>query len=143
MDKDIEVAEFGADQVDHSLDAEIAMLVVAAVIAGLFIHVVHGVVTDVAGDDQLRLEIAAGEGQGTGLDVVRLVGFQKIVDDVDHARMRGEHQARSGSLQRLGDVPGKAHVIADAGDEGNFALQVEGNHESLSGAIKTFVGLAN
>ena len=53
--------------------------------------------------------------------------------DVDEAWMRGEDEARPGSPQRLGDVPGEAAIIADAGDQREFAFEIDGYHEGLDG----------
>ena len=48
--------------------------------------------------------------------------------------MRGwtaKTRLRPGRLQRLGDEPGEALVIADAGDQRHFAAQIDRNHTPL------------
>ena len=42
--------------------------------------------------------------------------------------MDPEEQPSAGRLQRFGNVPGEADVIAYASDQGCFSAQVQGNH---------------
>src|ERR1700722_14393185 len=42
--------------------------------------------------------------------------------------MNRPHQPGSGRLQRLGDEPGEAPVVAHAGDQRYLAAQIDGDH---------------
>ena len=44
------------------------------------------------------------------------------------ARVAREHDLRPGGLERLGDEPGEALVVADAGDEGDLAGEIDRDH---------------
>src|SRR5262249_32310013 len=61
-------------------------------------------------------------------NVVGVVAGEEALDDLQHARVDREHQARPGGLQRLADEPGEALVIADAGDQSDLAFQTDGDH---------------
>jgi hypothetical protein len=45
--------------------------------------------------------------------------------------MRRKDEARTGGVEGLGDMPGEAAIIADAGDYRQFALQIQWYHEFL------------
>ncbi len=47
-----------------------------------------------------------------------------------------EKRRRAGRLESLGDVPSVTHVVADAGDKGDFAGEVQRNHNRSRGANK-------
>ena len=53
--------------------------------------------------------------------------LEDALDDVHQSRVDGENNAGTRRLQQLGDVPGKALVIANAGDQGHLAAQIERN----------------
>src|SRR5213594_2633529 len=46
--------------------------------------------------------------------------------------MHGEHESRPGGLERLGDVPREALVVADTRDQRVLAAQIERNHDRLA-----------
>src|SRR5262249_30861521 len=78
------------------------------------------------------LQISCSVRKDAGLDIIRLIALKQVADDVDHARMAGEHQLSTGSLQAFGDKPGETLVVADSGDEGNLACQIDRNHDPSS-----------
>ena len=88
-------------------------------------------IADVAGDDFFDLELAGAEGELARILVE--VAFEDVGDDVapdaDGSRRRGAPRRR---CRRLGDVPGEAAVVADAGDQGDLPLRSIGIMMSLS-----------
>ena len=82
------------------------------------------------GEQFFDLQRALSERQDARFGVE--IALEDVFDDGHQARMDREEQTGAGRLQRLGDVPGKTHVVADAGDEGDFAGEVQRNHKSFS-----------
>ena len=64
-------------------------------------------------------------------ETVHIVGLG--VDAENGALRQGLAATRAGRLQRPGDEPGEAQVVAHAGDEGHLAGQVDGNHVQSCG----------
>src|SRR5262249_29187627 len=71
-------------------------------------------------------EIARVKGQDPGIGI--RVALDDVLHDSNEARMASKHEPGAGGLNRLGDVPGKANVVANAGDEGDPPTQVNGYH---------------
>src|SRR5206468_4258964 len=63
MDQDVDGAEFLAHRLHRALDGKVAVFGPAPVVAGLFIHVGHRVVADVAGQKLLYFQGAGVEGK--------------------------------------------------------------------------------
>jgi len=78
MDKDIHAGIFCRNLVDHALDREVAVLVPARSFLVFFVHVFHGVVTDIAGEDFLRLEVPASIRENTRRGIVGFVAASKL-----------------------------------------------------------------
>src|SRR5262249_3980850 len=112
----------------ESLNRIVAVLAEPFVIAFFLIDVGHRVVLDVAGDHALNLEFAGAEREHSRFLVE--VPFEDIRYDIDQARMRGENETGPRGIERLGDMPRKSAVIADAGHEGDLSLEVNRNHEA-------------
>src|SRR5262249_51631274 len=68
---------------------------------------------------------------------------QEALHDADHARVDRKDEAGSRRLQRLGDGPGEALVVAHAGHQCHLAAQVDGDHARLwiSRAVAEFAGI--
>src|SRR5262249_34391033 len=98
------------------------------------------VVADVAGQHLLDGEAAGAEGQRAAGDVVLLVAGQEPLDDLEHARVDGPDQTGAGRLQRLGDEPGEALVVAHAGDQRHLAAQVQGDHAGPRRGVELLTG---
>ena len=65
--------------------------------------------------------------------IVRVLrNYKDIADDVAKPRMRCENQASAGGGQGLGNIPGEPAIIADAGDDSQFALEIKWYHEFLA-----------
>ena len=83
----------------------------------------------VAGKHLLDGERATAVRQHAGVGVAFV--DENIFDDADEPWMTGKDQPGPGCLQPLGDMPGEAEIIADAGDQRDLAFQIQWNHARL------------
>src|SRR5262249_32297676 len=73
------------------------------------------------------------------IDIRQLAGFpvhiasEEALDNADDPRVAGEDDLGTRGLQSLGDEPGEALVVADAGDEGDLAAEVDRDHARALG----------
>ncbi len=151
VDQDVDVRIIFFDILEEPGDRIVAMLLIAAVAACLLIHVRHGVEGHVTSKNLVDFERAGTEWEHPAVGI----GFalEDAFDNADQARMASEHQACAGSLQGLGNEPGKANIVANAGNQGYFAGEIDRNHalprrtkisgQPTAGLGESALGLAN
>src|SRR5262249_58587850 len=88
----------------------------------------QSVEADIAGQHLLDGQRAAAEREDAAGHVLFLFARKKALDDANHPRMDGPHQACAGGLQGLGDEPGETFVVAYAGNEGDLAAEINTHH---------------
>ncbi len=71
-----------------------------------------------------REEVAAGEPPR----LVQLAAFDEVEEDVEGGRPGADADGGAGFGQRFGDGEAEAAVVGDAGDEGAFAGEIDGEH---------------
>src|SRR5262249_24249763 len=130
--QDIDRAEAFADGIHQALDRVVAVFLIALVITGLLVHVVHRVEAGVAGDDLFDLQHAGVEGKDARVGVG--LAFEDVLNDPDEPRVAGKDKVRAGRVQGLRDIPGETDVIAHARNQGHFSAQIQGNHAFLGNA---------
>jgi hypothetical protein len=116
------VAEVGLEAIGDALDADVAELAVALVVARLLGHVGVDVEVGVEAVDLLERELAAVR-HLHGL--VELAALEQGLEDAQRRRPRAQAHRRTRLGQRLGDGPSEASVVGHAGDERALAREVD------------------
>ena len=119
----------GAQPLRRPGDREVAVLLVALVLADLRGHVVERVVLGVERVDPLELELPP---VGQLQRLVHLAALEQLLEDAERRRP-GAHADGGARLgQRLGDGEAEAAVVGDAGDEGALPGEVDREHGRVS-----------
>ena len=120
-----------ANAIGHPLDAEVALLLVALVLADLRRRVAQGVERRVERIDALELELApVAEPHG----LIHLSALEELREDAERRRPAPDAHAGAGLGQRLGDGEAEASVVGHAGDERALPGEVDGEHGKVSGS---------
>src|SRR5262249_37009133 len=85
------------------------------------------VVANIARIDFLNLQLAGAVRQHARLSVLR--AGEDAFDNPDHSRVTRQHDLSPGCLECFRNEPGKTLVVADTGDEGDFILKINRNHD--------------